>query len=279
MSSNGESRNGDGDWTFFTNHFHVLLFIARQPGSRLRTVAEEVGITERAAHRILGQLRSGRLHHRHQDRPTQHLPPDAGNDPPTPRQHPGPPRTTHRDHQRTRTRPPPRPRTASALNPSIRRASLSRKGGLSRIRNRIQNPRIGWPRIRIRLRQRRIGCRDRGGFGSGSGSGSEGSLVSRPHSPLVPGARSPETPPNESPPEPAVSRSLPFRIRGFVRSRDTSSASPSVGGRGRRVSGASPAAAEKSARPSRRPVRQRVARRASLARPRERSWFGARGMR
>ncbi len=59
MSSNDHGRNDDGDWTFFTNHFHVLLFIARQPGSRLRTVAEEVGITERAAHRILGQLATG----------------------------------------------------------------------------------------------------------------------------------------------------------------------------------------------------------------------------
>ena len=55
MSSNTDN---DTYWTFFTNHFHVLLFIARQPGSRLRTIADEVGITERAAHRILGQLAS-----------------------------------------------------------------------------------------------------------------------------------------------------------------------------------------------------------------------------
>ena len=43
-------------WTFFTNHFHVLLVVARHPDARLRTVADEVGITERAAHRILADL-------------------------------------------------------------------------------------------------------------------------------------------------------------------------------------------------------------------------------
>lgn len=43
-------------WTFLTNHAHVLLCIARDPGSRLRDVAEQVGITERAAQRIVGDL-------------------------------------------------------------------------------------------------------------------------------------------------------------------------------------------------------------------------------
>ena len=43
-------------WTFFTNHFHVLLVVARHPDARLRSVADEVQITERAAHRILSDL-------------------------------------------------------------------------------------------------------------------------------------------------------------------------------------------------------------------------------
>ena len=47
---------GGRHWTFFTNHFHVLLVVARHPDARLRSVADEVGITERAAHRILGDL-------------------------------------------------------------------------------------------------------------------------------------------------------------------------------------------------------------------------------
>lgn len=43
-------------WTFFTNHAHVLLSIARHPGIRLRDVADSVGITESAAHRIVVDL-------------------------------------------------------------------------------------------------------------------------------------------------------------------------------------------------------------------------------
>ena len=50
------SSNGKPDWQFFTNHFEILLYVARHPDARLRTIAEEVLITERAAHRILGQL-------------------------------------------------------------------------------------------------------------------------------------------------------------------------------------------------------------------------------
>jgi predicted transcriptional regulator len=43
-------------WTFLTNHAHVLLCIARDPGIRLREVAAQVGITERAAQRIVAEL-------------------------------------------------------------------------------------------------------------------------------------------------------------------------------------------------------------------------------
>ena len=50
------SSNGKPEWQFFTNHFKILLYVARHPDARLRTIADEVLITERAAHRILGQL-------------------------------------------------------------------------------------------------------------------------------------------------------------------------------------------------------------------------------
>jgi DNA-binding MarR family transcriptional regulator len=43
-------------WSFLSNHAQVLLCIARDPGSRLREIAERVGITERAVHRIVGEL-------------------------------------------------------------------------------------------------------------------------------------------------------------------------------------------------------------------------------
>lgn len=44
------------DWTFLTNHAHVLLCVAHDPGMRLRDVADRVGITERAAQRIVADL-------------------------------------------------------------------------------------------------------------------------------------------------------------------------------------------------------------------------------
>jgi predicted ArsR family transcriptional regulator len=51
-------------WTFLTNHSHVLLCVAADPDVRLRDVAEKVGITERAAQRIVAELESeGYLSH------------------------------------------------------------------------------------------------------------------------------------------------------------------------------------------------------------------------
>ena len=43
-------------WTFLTNHGQVLLCVARDPAMRLRDIAEAVGITERAAQRIVSDL-------------------------------------------------------------------------------------------------------------------------------------------------------------------------------------------------------------------------------
>src|SRR5438270_2022509 len=64
-SMKNESRNGrlrrmsppnPPSWTFLTNHAQVLVCIARDPGIRLRDIGERVGITERAAHRIVVEL-------------------------------------------------------------------------------------------------------------------------------------------------------------------------------------------------------------------------------
>ena len=44
------------NWTFLSNHGQVLLAIARDPGVRLREIGDQVGITERAAHRIVTEL-------------------------------------------------------------------------------------------------------------------------------------------------------------------------------------------------------------------------------
>ena len=43
-------------WTFFTNHARVLLCISRDPGVRLRDIADNVGITERSAYAIVLDL-------------------------------------------------------------------------------------------------------------------------------------------------------------------------------------------------------------------------------
>ncbi|BCJ49415.1 ArsR family transcriptional regulator [Actinoplanes sp. NBRC 14428] len=52
------------EWTFLTNHAHVLLSIARDPSIRLREVADVVGITERAAQSIVADLEAaGYLRH------------------------------------------------------------------------------------------------------------------------------------------------------------------------------------------------------------------------
>jgi biotin operon repressor len=48
--------NSKAPWTFLTNHSHVLLLIARDPESRMRDVAQQVGITERAVQRIVDDL-------------------------------------------------------------------------------------------------------------------------------------------------------------------------------------------------------------------------------
>lgn len=46
-------------WTFLTNHGHVLLCLAQASGLRLRDVADQVGVTERAVQRIVADLEDG----------------------------------------------------------------------------------------------------------------------------------------------------------------------------------------------------------------------------
>ena len=76
-------RPGPGPWTFLTNHAHVLLCLAAAPGSRVRDIADRVGISERAVLRILHDLvdagyltreRVGRRSHYRvvEDRPMRH---------------------------------------------------------------------------------------------------------------------------------------------------------------------------------------------------------------
>jgi DNA-binding MarR family transcriptional regulator len=75
-------------WTLLTNHGRVLLLIASQPDARLRDLAAQAGITERAAGSIVSDLeqagyvtrsRTGRRnsYQVHPERPFRH-PAEAG---------------------------------------------------------------------------------------------------------------------------------------------------------------------------------------------------------
>ena len=44
------------DWSFFTNHGFVLVAIAKHPRSTAREIGDAVGITERAAHKLIRDL-------------------------------------------------------------------------------------------------------------------------------------------------------------------------------------------------------------------------------
>ncbi|MCL4423228.1 MAG: winged helix-turn-helix transcriptional regulator [Actinobacteria bacterium] len=79
-----ESKAATGPtWTFLTNHGHVLICIASDPGIRGRDIAARVGITERATQAIIADLvgegyvkrtRIGRRNHYeiNADRPLRH---------------------------------------------------------------------------------------------------------------------------------------------------------------------------------------------------------------
>ncbi len=45
-------------WTFLSNHGHILVHINRNPDSKVKEIAEAVGITERSALSILSDLES-----------------------------------------------------------------------------------------------------------------------------------------------------------------------------------------------------------------------------
>lgn len=74
---------GEPSWTFLSNHGHVMVCLARDPDVRLRDIAEDVGITERAVQGIVADLvragyidkeRSGRRNHYelHPEMPMRH---------------------------------------------------------------------------------------------------------------------------------------------------------------------------------------------------------------
>jgi hypothetical protein len=49
------------NWTFLSNHSHVLIALAQDPNMRIRDLADIVGITERAVAQILVDLETARV--------------------------------------------------------------------------------------------------------------------------------------------------------------------------------------------------------------------------
>lgn len=54
-------------WTFFSNHAHVLVSLIGDPHQTLRDVADSVGITERAVQRIVSELEVAGIVGRHKE--------------------------------------------------------------------------------------------------------------------------------------------------------------------------------------------------------------------
>jgi predicted ArsR family transcriptional regulator len=43
-------------WAFITSHGTALIEVSRHPDATVREIAEQIGVTERQAHRIIGDL-------------------------------------------------------------------------------------------------------------------------------------------------------------------------------------------------------------------------------
>ena len=55
-SAKEEPETAGAQWTFFTNHAHVLIVLAQSPNLTTREIGELVGITERAVQKIIADL-------------------------------------------------------------------------------------------------------------------------------------------------------------------------------------------------------------------------------
>ena len=54
-------------WTFLSNHAHVLICLAKDPSVRIRELAEQIGITERAVTNLISDLEAEGLIKRHKE--------------------------------------------------------------------------------------------------------------------------------------------------------------------------------------------------------------------
>jgi len=54
-------------WTFLTNHGRVLVYLAKQPQTTTREIAQEVGVTERAIQKVIFDLEADGYIIRHRE--------------------------------------------------------------------------------------------------------------------------------------------------------------------------------------------------------------------
>ena len=66
-TENASAPRANRRWTLLSNHAHVLLALSREPGARMRDLADEIGITERSVQRIVADLEAGGLIERHRE--------------------------------------------------------------------------------------------------------------------------------------------------------------------------------------------------------------------
>ena len=59
MPDKSKVRQPEGVWTFLSNHAHVLICIAADSETRMRDIADRIGVTERAVQRIISELEEG----------------------------------------------------------------------------------------------------------------------------------------------------------------------------------------------------------------------------
>ena len=63
----GRALSEQHDWNFFSNFGHVLVALARDPEARIRDLAEEVGITQRAVQRLLHEMEAAGIIEKHRE--------------------------------------------------------------------------------------------------------------------------------------------------------------------------------------------------------------------
>mgnify|MGYP006275963409 CR=1 FL=1 len=67
MTESKVADENSATWTYLTNHSHVLICLTEDPNSRLRDVAQRIGITERAVQMIVSDLEEAGVLERHRE--------------------------------------------------------------------------------------------------------------------------------------------------------------------------------------------------------------------